>query len=95
MDKRFAGKEAGLRPSGHGFIAALTGYIGAAVLFVLKCYKRFVSPVLPHACRFEPTCSVYMYQAIQKKGLLNGVFLGIKRLLKCHPFCQGGIDPVP
>jgi len=73
------------------------GYHGirALALILLKCYKRFISPCLPRACRFEPTCSVYMYQAIQKKGLLKGIFLGIKRLLRCHPFCEGGIDPVP
>ncbi|MGD0099074.1 MAG: membrane protein insertion efficiency factor YidD [Acidobacteriota bacterium] len=64
-------------------------------LLLLKCYKRFISPCLPFACRFEPTCSVYMYQAIQKRGLFKGVFLGARRLLRCHPFCQGGIDPVP
>ena len=69
--------------------------IRALALLLLKCYKRFISPCLPHACRFEPTCSVYMYQAIQKRGLFRGLFLGIKRLLRCHPFCEGGIDPVP
>jgi putative membrane protein insertion efficiency factor len=64
-------------------------------LFLLKSYKIYISPLIPPACRFEPTCSVYMYQAIQKKGLLRGIFLGIKRLLRCHPFCAGGLDPVP
>jgi len=67
----------------------------ALALWALECYKKFISPCLPRACRFEPTCSVYMYQAILKKGLLKGGFLGVKRLLRCHPFCQGGIDPVP
>lgn len=46
-------------------------------------------------CRFYPTCSSYTYQAIEEYGLIKGVFLGIKRLLKCHPFHQGGVDPVP
>jgi hypothetical protein len=69
--------------------------VKALALFLLKCYKRFISPCLPHACRFEPTCSVYMYQAIQKKGLFKGIYLGVRRLLRCHPFCEGGIDPVP
>ena len=64
-------------------------------LFALKFYKRYISPGLPRACRFEPSCSAYMYQAIQKKGLLKGLFLGMKRLLRCHPFCAGGLDPVP
>ena len=69
--------------------------IRALALLLLKCYKRFISPCLPHACRFEPTCSVYMYQAIQKRGLCKGIYLGTRRLLRCHPFCEGGVDPVP
>jgi putative membrane protein insertion efficiency factor len=66
-----------------------------AFLFLLRVYKRFISPFLPPACRFEPTCSVYLYQAIEKKGLIKGFVLGIKRLLRCHPFSKGGLDPVP
>ena len=69
--------------------------IQKAVLALLKCYKKYISPCLPRACRFEPTCSVYMVQAIQKKGLLRGLVLGAKRLVRCHPFCAGGFDPVP
>ncbi len=67
----------------------------AFILLVLRGYKRFVSPLLPRACRFEPTCSVYMYQAIERKGVLRGLWLGIRRLIRCHPFCAGGYDPVP
>jgi len=66
-----------------------------ATLFVLRQYKRFISPLLGKNCRFYPTCSVYAYQAIEKYGLAKGVFLGIKRLLKCHPFHEGGVDPIP
>jgi len=69
--------------------------IRALALLLLKGYKRFISPCLPHACRFEPTCSVYMYQAIKKKGLSKGIYLGVKRLARSNPFCEGGIDPVP
>ncbi len=65
------------------------------VLCLLKVYKRFVSPLLPRACRFVPTCSEYMYEAIEKKGILRGLLLGLKRILRCHPFSSGGVDPVP
>jgi uncharacterized protein len=67
----------------------------AFILLMLRGYKRFVSPLLPQACRFEPSCSVYMYQAIERKGVLKGLWLGIRRLARCHPFCAGGYDPVP
>jgi uncharacterized protein len=69
--------------------------IAALILILLKIYKRCISPLLPRACRFEPTCSVYMYQAIKRKGILIGLALGAKRLLRCNPFCAGGFDPVP
>ena len=62
---------------------------------VLKFYKRFISPLLPSACRFHPTCSVYMMEAIEKHGAVRGVAMGLKRLGKCHPFHCGGFDPVP
>lgn len=60
----------------------------------LQFYKRFVSPALPSACRFHPTCSEYMLDAVQKYGVLRGISLGVRRLLRCHPFHQGGFDPV-
>lgn len=64
-------------------------------LFLLRFYKRFLSPLLPPMCRFEPTCSVYTMQAVEKYGVLRGVWLGMKRLGRCHPFNPGGWDPVP
>ena len=67
----------------------------AAALFLLRVYKRFISPILPPMCRFEPTCSVYTMHAVEKYGALRGVWLGIRRLARCHPFNPGGWDPVP
>ena len=61
----------------------------------LDLYQKFVSPFLPSACRFHPTCSEYMRQAIQKKGVLKGVLLGLRRLTRCHPWHAGGFDPLP
>jgi putative membrane protein insertion efficiency factor len=66
----------------------------AAVAF-LDLYKRFLSPILPRACRFEPTCSVYAREAIARHGLGRGISLAVGRLLRCHPFHKGGLDPVP
>jgi len=64
------------------------------VVGLLRGYKRYVSPLLPSACRFHPTCSEYMLEAVNRYGVLRGVGLGLKRLLRCHPFCEGGFDPV-
>jgi putative membrane protein insertion efficiency factor len=61
---------------------------------LIRGYKLIVSPLLPSACRFHPTCSEYMKDAIEKHGVLKGVGLGLRRLSRCHPFNQGGFDPV-
>lgn len=67
----------------------------ALILAVLRAYKRFVSPLLPPACRFEPTCSIYAMNAVQKYGVTRGSWLAFRRLVRCHPFHAGGFDPVP
>jgi len=66
-----------------------------AAVFLLDVYKRGISPWLPRACRFEPTCSVYARRAIERHGLLRGLRLSFWRLLRCQPFHPGGLDPVP
>ena len=63
-------------------------------LSALTLYKRFISPMLPSACRFEPTCSSYGYEAVSRYGLMKGSRLMVGRLLRCHPFHRGGFDPV-
>ena len=65
------------------------------LMFVIKAYRLLLSPWLGNACRFEPTCSVYALGAIERHGAVAGSYLMCKRLLRCHPFCQGGCDPVP
>jgi uncharacterized protein len=64
------------------------------LILLLKGYKFAISPLLPSACRFRPTCSEYMMDAIAKHGAARGVWLGLRRLGRCHPFHQGGYDPV-
>ncbi|TLY29275.1 MAG: membrane protein insertion efficiency factor YidD [Nitrospirae bacterium] len=63
-------------------------------LSLIRLYQRWVSPLLAPACRFEPTCSHYAYEAIQRYGVLRGLGWASRRLLKCHPFHPGGFDPV-
>ncbi len=65
------------------------------VILLIRGYKKFISPLLGNHCRFQPTCSVYTMESVKKFGVFRGVFLGIKRILKCHPFHKGGDDPVP
>ncbi|TEU14967.1 MAG: membrane protein insertion efficiency factor YidD [Anaerolineales bacterium] len=70
--------------------------LGARViLWTIRLYQKLVSPALPPSCRFVPSCSEYARQAVEKHGLLRGVWLGLGRLLRCHPFGPGGYDPVP
>jgi uncharacterized protein len=69
--------------------------IDALALGLIRLYQRAISPLLPPACRFVPTCSVYAFEAIERHGVRLGSWLAVRRLARCHPFCAGGYDPVP
>jgi len=69
--------------------------IRGAVVLLLRIYQAILSPLLPAACRFEPTCSAYAVGAVQRHGVLRGSWLALKRILRCRPGCPGGHDPVP
>ena len=64
-------------------------------MLLIYFYKFCISPILPHTCRYTPTCSTYMLVAIKKYGFFIGVFMGIKRICRCNPWAKGGFDPVP
>ena len=64
-------------------------------LRLIRLYQLTLSSVMPPSCRFTPTCSQYTYEAVSKFGFFKGVWLGAKRLARCHPFHTGGYDPVP
>jgi len=64
------------------------------IVDLLGVYKVIVSPFLPPACRFEPTCSEYAKAAVEKHGAIRGTWMGVKRIVRCQPFCKGGHDPV-
>lgn len=66
-------------------------------IFLIKGYQRFISPLLKQVginCKYYPSCSEYMKQAVQKYGCFKGIYLGVKRILRCHPFAKGGYDPL-
>ncbi|MDD2809499.1 membrane protein insertion efficiency factor YidD [Rhodoferax sp.] len=67
----------------------------AILMGVVKAYRLLLSPWLGSSCRFEPTCSVYALQALDRFGAAKGSYLTLARIGRCHPWCQGGLDPVP
>lgn len=64
------------------------------LILLIEAYRRFISPYVPCECRYYPTCSSYAKEAIERKGVIRGIFLSTKRVLKCNPFNPGGYDPV-
>jgi putative membrane protein insertion efficiency factor len=65
------------------------------MIWLVRLYKKFISPLLPPSCRFTPTCSAYAIEAFEKRGFFVGFILTVWRLLRCNPFCKAGYDPVP
>ena len=63
--------------------------------FLIRVYRKFISPLKPCCCRFTPTCSQYALDAIERFGAIRGTLLAVWRILRCNPFCRGGYDPVP
>lgn len=66
-----------------------------ALAWLVGLYRRWISPLTPRHCRFEPTCSAYALEAIRAHGALRGTGLALRRIGRCHPFTAGGVDPVP
>lgn len=69
--------------------------IAALLRLLVRSYQWLLSPLLPPACRFHPTCSAYAAGALERHGALKGSWLAVRRVLRCHPFHEGGVDPVP
>jgi putative membrane protein insertion efficiency factor len=69
--------------------------IGTPLLVMIRAYRRFVSPIVPRACRFEPSCSAYAEEALSKHPAFAAIRLILSRVARCHPFHPGGYDPVP
>lgn len=68
---------------------------GKLVVLMIRGYQVTLSPLLPSACRYTPSCSRYAIEAVEKYGAVRGMWLGARRILRCHPFRKGGYDPVP
>ncbi len=73
----------------------LLGLPRSFLLLVVKAYRLLLSPSLGSACRFEPTCSLYALESLERHGAMGGSYLTLRRLFRCHPWCDGGHDPVP
>lgn len=72
-----------------------TGLLARAAILVVMVYRQAISPLLPASCRYRPTCSQYTLTALRRYGFFRGSWMGIRRILRCHPFHSGGHDPVP
>ena len=71
------------------------GVLRALILHIIRFYQRALSPLLGNNCRFHPSCSQYTYEAVKRYGAAQGTWMGLRRICRCHPWHQGGFDPVP
>ncbi|MDR3490408.1 MAG: membrane protein insertion efficiency factor YidD [Gammaproteobacteria bacterium] len=76
-------------------MAKISSPISKSLTLIIQAYQYAVSPLLGNCCRFYPSCSAYTVEAIQVHGCLHGSYLGMRRIIRCHPWHQGGFDPVP
>lgn len=73
----------------------LSRALGFLLTLPVHVYRRVISPLLPRSCRFYPTCSAYTLEALRKHGAFRGLYLSVRRISRCHPWSEGGYDPVP
>lgn len=78
----------------YSILKEINRYLSKLLIYLVRFYQKFISPLKGPTCRFYPTCSQYSIEAIRKYGALKGIYLIIRRLLKCHPFHPGGYDPL-
>lgn len=76
-------------------LAASNRTMRSTLILLIQAYRYGISPLLGPHCRFEPSCSAYALEAVRRYGALRGTWLALRRLLRCHPLCPGGYDPVP
>ncbi len=69
--------------------------MGKVMIVLIRGYQLLISPILGNNCRFQPTCSHYMIESISRFGMIRGTWLGLRRISRCHPWHEGGVDPVP
>ena len=80
---------------GEGYAQFGEAVMRRVVRLFIRGYQYFISPLFPRSCRFYPTCSQYTLEAVERYGVAMGLWLGLKRVFKCHPFHPGGYDPLP
>ncbi len=96
MNRKMRTSKAESETGGGKSFASFLSVCAAKVLIApIRFYQRFISPLTPPSCRFTPTCSQYTVEALQKHGPVKGLYLALRRILRCHPWGGHGYDPVP